>query len=168
MQLQPARRACICACNCNQLAAPVSAHATATSSLRLYLRMQLQPARRAQPVRAHRPPRPPCITITHLATAALHALRSTLRCLPHSDVRGVRDDKITMPAQKLRRRAEARASDAGIPATRGEERELDSMRGEQSDCSDDSPCSRISSTQDGAEHPSAARLQGGAVAAGEG
>ena len=64
---------------CNQLAAPVSAHATATSSLRLYLRMQLQPVRRAQPARAHRPPRPPCITITHLAPAALHALRSTLR-----------------------------------------------------------------------------------------
>jgi hypothetical protein len=39
MQLQPARRAC----NCNQLAA----HATATSSSRLYMRMQLQPARRA-------------------------------------------------------------------------------------------------------------------------
>ena len=38
----------------NQLAAPVSAHATATSSPRLYLRMQLQPARRAQPARAHR------------------------------------------------------------------------------------------------------------------
>jgi hypothetical protein len=31
MQMQPARRACICACKCNQLAAPVSAHANATS-----------------------------------------------------------------------------------------------------------------------------------------
>jgi hypothetical protein len=33
---------------CNQLAAPVSAHANATSSPRLYLRMQMQPARRAR------------------------------------------------------------------------------------------------------------------------
>jgi hypothetical protein len=45
---------CISACNCNQLAecnqlaAPVSAHANATSSPRLYLRMQMQPARRAR------------------------------------------------------------------------------------------------------------------------
>jgi hypothetical protein len=44
--MQPARRACICACECNQLAAPVSAHANATSSPRLYLRMQM-------PVSAH-------------------------------------------------------------------------------------------------------------------
>jgi hypothetical protein len=53
MQLQPARCACICACNCNQLAAPVSAHANATSSPCLYLRMQLQPARSASARAAH-------------------------------------------------------------------------------------------------------------------
>ena len=35
-----------CACNCNQLTAHVSAQATATSSQRMYLRKQLQPARR--------------------------------------------------------------------------------------------------------------------------
>ena len=66
---------------------------------------------------------------------------------------------------KLRRRPRESRKKAGM---RGEERELDSRRGDQSDCSDDSPRSRSSSTQDGEEHPRAARLQGVAVASGEG
>jgi hypothetical protein len=57
MQLHPARRAC----NCNQLAAPASAPAHPLA------RSPAAPA-------AHRPPHG-----AHLAPAALHALRSTLR-----------------------------------------------------------------------------------------
>jgi hypothetical protein len=56
--------------------------------------------------------------------------------------------------KRCRAEASACGGDAGIPALQGEEREMDSMRGDQSDCSDDS--SRSSSTQDGAEHPRAA------------
>jgi hypothetical protein len=114
MQLQPARRVCICACNCNHLAVPVSAHATATSSQRIgsrsascaSQRIASHPVQRsaprecnqlAAPVSAHanatsspRPPHPP--HGEHLAPAALHALRSTLRWFRF--VRGTNFSKI--------------------------------------------------------------------------